>query len=144
MNSITIIATLTDNPARRDTKRGIVATFRIAATGTPRIWIDIESWGQLAGRVNQYLVKGRTVAIVGNLVHDSWTDQSGQRRERWYIRAERITFLDPPRSDPDACEGHVGRADRTSRHDDGMIDASPVIVASTVASTSSPAIVSVQ
>ncbi len=144
MNSITIIGTLTDNPARRDTKRGIVATFRIAAIGTPRIWIDIESWGQLAGRVNQYLVKGRMVAIAGNLAYDSWTDQAGQRRERWYVRAERITFLDAPPTDTDNADGHVGRADRTSRHDLGMIDESPAIVASTVASTSSPAIVSVQ
>ena len=143
MNSITIIGTLTDNPARRDTKRGVVATFRIAAYSTPRIWIDVESWGQLAGRVAQYLAKGRSVAVVGNLAHDSWTDQTGQRRERWYIRAERITFLDPPPNEPvDASQ--AGRPERITRHDAGVSDVSPDTTASTVESTSSPEMVTVQ
>ena len=143
MNSITIIGTLTDDPARRDTKRGVVATFRLAAIGTPRIWIDTESWGHLAGRVAQYLAKGRAVAIVGNLAHDSWTDQTGLRRERWYIRAERITFLDPPPSEPSGGI-QAGRPERMIDHDASSLDASPLTTASMVESMSSPVTVMVQ
>ena len=143
MNSITIIGTLTDNPARRDTKRGVVATFRLAASGTPRIWIDIESWGQLAGRVAQYLVKGRSVAVVGNLAHDSWTDQAGHRRDRWYIRAERITFLDAP-PNGDGGPGQAGRPDSVTRHDAGTRDSNPEMVSLRAESTPSPEMVIVQ
>lgn len=140
MNSITILGTLTDDPARRDTRRGVVATFRVACPSTPRLWIDIETWGHLAGRVAQHLRKGRTVVAVGTLVHDSWTDDTGQRRDRWLVRAERVTFVDGPSND----DHHAGRADAISRHDAGTVGDSMPISDSTVASASGPATVSVQ
>jgi single-stranded DNA-binding protein len=143
MNSITIIGTLSDDPARRETRRGVVATFRFAAVGTPRIWIAIESWGLLAERVAQSLAQGRAVAVIASLAYDSSTDHTGLRRERWCVRAQRITSLDPAPSDGvDA--PHAGRPERITDHDAGTSDTNPSTTASTVASMPSPAMVIVQ
>jgi single-strand DNA-binding protein len=140
MNSITILGTLTDDPARRDTRRGVVSTFRLTCAGTPRLWIDVETWGHLAGRVAQHLRKGRTVRAVGSLVHDTWTDSAGQRRDRWLVRAERVAFVNSGSHGDD----HAGRADATSFHDAGSVVDSIASNEATVASASGPSTVTVQ
>jgi single-stranded DNA-binding protein len=142
MNTIALVGTLTDNPSRRDTRRGVVATFRLAATGTSRLWIDIETWGQPAGRVAQHLAKDRSVAATGTLIHDSWTDQAGGRREHWFVRADRITFLDGPSER--VAETHAGRADATSRHAVGNDVAIASNTEPATESASGPATVTVQ
>ncbi|MGH9269552.1 MAG: single-stranded DNA-binding protein, partial [Acidimicrobiales bacterium] len=43
-----------------------------------------------------HLGRGRRVAIVGALAHREWTDQAGERRQRWLVKASTVTFLDRP------------------------------------------------
>lgn len=96
MNVVAITGRLTGDPARRETSKGVVATFRIGSDDAPRVWVDIETWGHLAGTCAAHLAKGRHVAIVGSLAHREWTNQTGDRRERWLVKASTVTFLDRP------------------------------------------------
>jgi single-strand DNA-binding protein len=96
MNVVAMTGTLSGDPARRETAKGVVTTFRIASDGAPRVWIDIECWGHLAGTCAAHLDRGRHVAVAGSLGHTTWTDREGARRERWFVKAAQVTFLDRP------------------------------------------------
>jgi single-strand DNA-binding protein len=61
------------------------------------VWIDVECWGHLAGTCAAHLDRGRHVAVSGALSHVTWTDREGARRERWFVKAAQVTFLDQPR-----------------------------------------------
>jgi hypothetical protein len=79
--------------------RGVVCEFRLAVDGRPRLWIVVETWGQLAGRCAQHLHTGRQVAISGRLCHDEYVTRSGEKADRWYAKAHDVTFLDRPREE---------------------------------------------
>jgi single-strand DNA-binding protein len=96
MNVVVITGYVTADPARKETAKGVVTTFRIGSDDSPRVWVDVESWGHLAGTCAAHLARGRHVAVAGALGHAQWTDRGGERRERWFIRANRVTFLDRP------------------------------------------------
>ena len=97
MNVITRTGRLTNDPARRDTPKGVVAVFRLAADhNRRRLWIDIECWGQIAGTAASHLRQGRHVAVNGELVATTYHDHAGNRRERWYVKAAQLTYLDAP------------------------------------------------
>lgn len=96
MNLVALTGRLADEPDRRDTTNGVVCSFRLAVDGKPRLWITIDTWGRLAGTCAQHLHNGRRVAVTGALVHDQYVTRTGDRADRWYVRANDITFLDPP------------------------------------------------
>ena len=81
---------------RRETVRGVVATFRLM-TGPPgrdQVWIDIEAWGKLAGTVARYVNMGRPVAVAGRITHKAWPDPaSGATRHRLVITAHDVDLL---------------------------------------------------
>ena len=95
MNVLTVTGRLTSGPIRRDTTRGVVCEFRLAVDHNPRVWITVQTWGQLAGRCAQHLHSGRRVALSGPLQCDSY-ERDGTRQVRWYVKAHTVNFLDPP------------------------------------------------
>jgi single-strand DNA-binding protein len=101
MNVVAITGYLTADPARKETTKGVVTTFRVGSDDSPRVWVDVESWGHLAGTCAAHLARGRHVAVSGRLAHAQWTDHEGVRRERWFIRAAQVTFLDRPHTAAD-------------------------------------------
>ena len=56
-------------------------------------YIDVDVWGAQAESCRQYLQKGRPVLVEGRLKLDSWDDQTGQKRSKHSIVAERVVFL---------------------------------------------------
>lgn len=56
-------------------------------------YIDIDVWGAQAESCRQYLQKGRPVLVEGRLKLDMWDDQSGQKRSKHSIVADRVVFL---------------------------------------------------
>jgi len=57
-------------------------------------FVDIDVMGKSAENANQYLSKGSQVLVQGRLKLDQWTDkQSGQKRSKLKVFAERLTFL---------------------------------------------------
>ena len=107
MNVITLTGRLNNDPVRCNTPHhGVVAEFRLAVREPRhRLWIDVESWGQLAGTVAAHLAKGRHVAVTGEIRHTSYHGRDGQRHDDWKVHADRIIFLDPPPPDPAAEPG---------------------------------------
>ena len=61
MNCLNLTGRLTNDPVRRDTSHGVVAVFRLAVDDrTHRLWIDVETWGRLAGIVAAHLTADAT------------------------------------------------------------------------------------
>jgi single-strand DNA-binding protein len=105
LNKVMIIGNVGGEPEMRFTPDGkSVTSFRVAtnrfytAPGGERKqeteWFTVVAWGKLAEQCNQLLGKGRLVYAEGRLHTRSWDDQTGQRRYRTEIIAERVSFLD--------------------------------------------------
>ena len=101
-NKVILVGRLTGDPQLRNIPSGqSVCSFGLA---TNRIWTDrktnekqkkvefhnIVLWRRLAEIAGQYLTKGSLVLIEGRLQTRSWEDQSGNRRIRTEIVAERM------------------------------------------------------
>lgn len=70
------------------------------------IWWRVSAWGKLGEICQQYLSKGRLVFIEGEIVPDRetggprlWTDQNGQQRASFEIRADTMKMLGGGRDD---------------------------------------------
>jgi single-stranded DNA-binding protein len=88
--------TIATSIVRKETRNGVLATFRLASgpPGRGQIWIDIEAWGNLAGIIYQHGTKGRGVLVAGRLTLKTWRDRSsGESRRRYVITAHDIDLL---------------------------------------------------
>src|SRR5579872_569841 len=104
-NRVIMVGNLTRDPEYRNLPSGQgvcrlgLATnrqFKNKQTGSlvqEVCYIDVDVWGAQAESCRQYLQKGRPVLIEGRLKLDSWDDQSGQKRSKHSIVAERVVFL---------------------------------------------------
>lgn len=97
MNQITIAGRVDTEPVRKEVNNSVLCTFRITSgrTGNKggRLWIDIETWGALAGTCYQHLRTGRHVLVAGRLVQKQWADEDGTKKRRVFIVARDIDFL---------------------------------------------------
>ena len=97
MAFFTAIGTISNDIVRRETKDGVVATFRLE-TGAPRgrkLWIDIECWGHLAGTISRHGETGRRALVIGRICERTWRDLStGGRRCRLLVSAHDVELLD--------------------------------------------------
>jgi single-strand DNA-binding protein len=108
-NKVLLMGNLTRDPEVRYTPKGTaLANLGLAVN---RVWttesgeqkeevtfVDIEVWGRQAETAGQYLAKGRPVFVEGRLKLDSWEDkESGQKRNKLKVVAERVQFLGAPR-----------------------------------------------
>jgi single-strand DNA-binding protein len=78
--------------------------FKNRQTGTmvqEVCFVDIDVWGPQADSCNQYLQKGSAVLVEGRLKFDTWQDDSGQKRSKHFIVADRVTFLSSSQSAQD-------------------------------------------
>jgi single-strand DNA-binding protein len=108
-NKVMLMGNLTRDPEVKYTPKGTaianlgLAVNRVYTTESGEqkeevTFIDIEVWGRQAETAGQYLAKGRPVFIEGRLKLDSWEDkESGQKRNKLKVVAERVQFLGAPR-----------------------------------------------
>jgi single-strand DNA-binding protein len=94
-------------------------------------YVDIVVWGRQAEASAEYLQKGSPALIEGRLQLDQWVNQSGEKRSKLRVRADRVQFLAQRRDDeshgerqhdeyPAAYESAgVPAADPPSRPEDG-------------------------
>jgi len=101
INKVLICGNTTRDPEVKTIPSGQnVATFSVA---TNRTWTNksgqkqeevdfhnIVAWGRLAEIVGQYLKKGGLVFVEGRIHTRSWEDQSGTKKYRTEIIAERV------------------------------------------------------
>jgi single-strand DNA-binding protein len=108
---VTIIGNLGSDPETRFTQSGAnVCSFSVATNrrwtnsdgsqGEETIWWRVSAWSKLGEICQQYLTKGRQVFIEGEMTPDResggpriWTDQSGQPRASFEIRANTMKML---------------------------------------------------
>jgi len=108
-NKVLLMGNLTRDPEVRYTPKGTaIASLGLAIN---RQWtneagekkeevtfVDVEVWGRQAETAGQYLAKGRPVFIEGRLRFDQWDDkESGQKRSKLKVVAERVQFLGAPK-----------------------------------------------
>ena len=102
MNHITIAGRLVEDPVRKEANGSVVTSFRIASgrsgSKSGRLWIDVDTWGRLAGTCHQHLTKGRYVLVSGRLTQKQWADaMTGEKRSRFVVIARDIDFLESQR-----------------------------------------------
>jgi len=96
MNSVTLIGNLTKDPELKDRNDLKVCDLRIADSngreGSP-FYIDVSVFRRQAELCDQYLSKGRQVAVTGELRYSEWETRSGEKRSEHTIDADRVDFL---------------------------------------------------
>jgi single-strand DNA-binding protein len=102
---------LTFDPELRRTTGGTAVTeLRLATTrswsgrdGERReetLFIGVTVWDRQAENCCQYLKKGSSVHVEGSLRMDTWDDKNtGEKRSKILVHADRVQFLDVRRSD---------------------------------------------
>ncbi len=106
INTVYIAGNLTRDPETKTVgQRGrVVASFGLAINRTWRdqsgekkeetTFVDVEAWGRTAELVGQHLTKGRSCLVEGRLKLNEWDDQSGNKRRKLSVVADRVHFLD--------------------------------------------------
>lgn len=103
LNKAIIAGNLTRDPEQKALPSGMsVCQFAVA---TNRVWKDqngakqestdyhnIVVFGRQAETCNQYLKKGQNVLVEGRIQTRSWDDQSGQKKYRTEIVADKVQF----------------------------------------------------
>jgi single-strand DNA-binding protein len=108
LNKVILMGNLTRDPELRYTPQGTaVCSFGLAvnrsyatASGEAReetCFVDIDVWGRQAQSCSSYLRQGAPALVDGRLRLDQWDDrETGKRRSRLRVQAERVQFVGPP------------------------------------------------
>jgi single-strand DNA-binding protein len=102
VNNVTLIGRLTRDAEFRHTNNGkAVSKFSLAVNKRSKIeehwkdeagFFDIILWGQLAETLSQYLIKGKQIAVTGELTQERW-EHDGQNRSKVVVTAATIQLL---------------------------------------------------
>mgnify|MGYP000925991601 FL=1 len=103
-NKVQLIGYLGAKPEVKQTEAGKkLAVFSIATSETYRTakgekvtdtqWHRVVAWGKVADIAEQYLDKGKEVAVEGKLVNRSYNDKEGNKRYITEIQAGEILLL---------------------------------------------------
>ena len=97
-NQVTALGRLGTDPELRYTASGTaVANFSLATDvgwgdNKSTVWFRVNAWDKQATFVNEYLAKGRTVLVVGELSLNEYTTNSGEKRTSLELKAREIKF----------------------------------------------------
>jgi len=108
MNIVILSGRVATDIDSRVTKDGrLVSHFNIATpTGfkrnkegkIPAEFHRINAWGKIAENCRDYLVKGRQINIRGHLINNTYTNKNGQKIRTEEVTADKVEFIDLPRS----------------------------------------------
>ncbi len=104
VNRVFLLGNLTRDPELRQTSSGMsVSDLGVAVSETyqnkagetveTKCFTDVVVWGKQAEACSQYLVKGAPVMVEGRLQLDQWDTDSGEKRSRLRVKADRVQFL---------------------------------------------------
>jgi single-strand DNA-binding protein len=134
INRVVLIGRLTRDAETKFTQAGqAVCKFSIAVNRKRKVgeqweeeasFFDAVLWGRQAEGLNQYLIKGKQVAIDGELRQDRW-EQDGQKRSKVEIYVNNLELLGggqgagggsyPARTDAPSGNGNWGGASTAPR-----------------------------
>jgi single-strand DNA-binding protein len=134
VNKVILVGNLGRDPELRYTKSGsAVANFSLATTDVfskegqreeRTEWHRIVAWGKTAELCTQYLAKGRSVYIEGQLRTREWEDKDGNKRQTTEVHAQTVQFLGP-RGGGQGGQGGGGGGSRGSESSSPASDAPP-------------------
>lgn len=113
MNKMFIIGNLTRDPETRNTQSGkTVCNFTVAVSrrfagqsGEKEAdFFRVNVWEKLGEVCEQYLAKGRKVAVVGELQARTYEGNDGVTRLSLEIRADEVEFLTPKNAQADSIQ----------------------------------------
>ena len=58
-------------------------------------WHNVSAWGPLGKRMNDILSKGKKIIVEGRLIHQTYENKSGERKNRTVIEANEFMLFDP-------------------------------------------------
>jgi len=102
LNEVIVSGRLTKNSELRYTPSGTAVTDVVVASN--RIWskdsdrqeettfVDVTIWGRQAESLQEYLVKGRHIMVVGRLKLNKWETDEGDKRSKLTMVAEKINL----------------------------------------------------
>ena len=97
MNKLTIIGNVTRDPETRTTSNGKnVCSFTVAVNSRKSEKADffrVSAWDKKAELCQQYLAKGRKVAVVGPVSVSVYQSNSGETRADMNVNADEVEFL---------------------------------------------------
>jgi single-strand DNA-binding protein len=104
MNRVFLMGNLTRDPELRQTSGGLAVTdLGLAVSERYKnksgeevetvCFTDVVVWGKQAESCSQYLSKGAPVVVEGRLQLDRWETDSGEKRSRMRVKADRVQFL---------------------------------------------------
>ena len=104
VNRVFLMGNLTRDPELRKTPSGMsVSDLGLAVSEKYKnkegkivestCFADIVVWGRQAETCCEFLTKGSQVMVEGQLQLDQWQTESGEKRNRLRIRADRVQFL---------------------------------------------------
>lgn len=102
INHVVLVGRLTRDAELRYTQNGTpIVKFSIAVNRRKKAsdeWVeevsffDVVFWGKMGESINQYLVKGKQVAVTGELRQNRW-EQDGQPRSKVEVIASNLQLL---------------------------------------------------
>ena len=100
MNRCFIIGNLTRDPETRVTQSGSsVCSFTVAVNRRGKSdeadFFRVSAWNKLAETCQQYLSKGRKVAVTGPVSVSTYTGQDGKAYANLEVMAQDVEFLSP-------------------------------------------------
>lgn len=105
INSVIVIGNLTRDCELKYMQNGTaIGTFSIAVNQSYTsngqkvenvYYFDVSIFGKMAETLNQYLKKGKKVAVGGHLKQDRWKDHQGNNRSKVSIVADTLELLSP-------------------------------------------------
>lgn len=129
-NKVLLLGNLTQEPELKAVGETNVCKFSIAVNKKYRSkstgemveevsFFDIECWAKQAENSNKYLHKGSAVLIEGELKQSRWVTDSGDKRSRVLVSAQRVQFM--PRSQESQSEGGEERQEHPRDEDEPQI-----------------------
>ena len=98
-NKVIILGNLTHQPVLTFTRSGTaICKFSLAINerwGEKKtvVFVDITAWKKTAEACSEYLAKGSQCLVDGRLSFSTWESQSGEKRSKLDVTADRVVFL---------------------------------------------------
>lgn len=95
MNNITVAGQLGKDSELKQVGQEQVLSFSVADSqgrDKPSIWWNCQLWGRRATSLQQYLVKGASVTITGQVTQREYTDKTGQKKMAQDVRINDVAL----------------------------------------------------
>jgi single-strand DNA-binding protein len=103
VNNVVLIGRLTRDAALKSTTNGTaVSKFSIAVNKKRKSgdgfkdeaqFFEVVVWGKMAESLQQYLTKGKQIAVTGELSQERWSGDDGQNHSKVTVTASTIQLL---------------------------------------------------